>query len=700
MRSLQITYGTYPFHEEGVVHYGTSMQPEDTNSPSVLTETFKLKFRFFESSFADNEARWSKLKTALRNTPRGTLTIVDENGQTIEARTVKFTGMDGDPEWGQFRRELSLSFEASAGTGTVTGLSASYTPRGGIAIELPNVNQWAGQVKTDRYSTHAAIRREGVESISASGRWAPDSSLSDTARRDALLARKAMIEAAANCKDGTLIYGPFSRTMQIETLGADIGDGLGALTWSLSAFRRTFPDGEYAEADYTFEASEELEEGRKTSSLSGKIVADTEANARAEAERIRQMYSTGRIYLNGQTTKRVVDGEDGEDPCVELSFAYRFRETMDVVSYTLKVTTAADIRSGDETISYSGKVVAKTAAAALSKAREIGDQRQTVALLLMSKTEDVNSAKVEGSAEEFLSVDFSYTYLGKLTVKFAEVQVDEAYDFYGQRTVNVSGYATAVDRDTALTFARTFKILGLLQLGLRESEGKMVKETLGHFVRVDFGYNYGKAFDRVTIGYAHEVSHDYQERETSITFQGQAFGPDPAQCDALINSVVGINLGSAARKMMDSRTNDWRRDLTASNATLFLHRAFQVRFVTPLSAADASDIDIIDATYSIQVRWGVWKSVIDEIPFGVPFVQKGVARTCGSIQVTGNVTAVTESSARQWGRNKRALATGEFGEPEETTTFVYLPRNGTQVKHHVFSFSYSSMDPNKVWTFG
>jgi hypothetical protein len=117
--------------------------PEITSIPLKTTRTYKVKRRFFEGSFAYNVARLGKLKSIMAANPRAQLLTVDERGSVLVDADVKFAGMEVPEEWGQYRREVTVSFECFANLRT-GGLNASFTPDGALATPLPNVAHWEG----------------------------------------------------------------------------------------------------------------------------------------------------------------------------------------------------------------------------------------------------------------------------------------------------------------------------------------------------------------------------------------------------------------------------------------------------------------------------------------------------------------------------------------------------------------------------
>ncbi len=673
---LQISYGSYQFHATGVPHYGLSVQAEAQNTPLKSTLTYKVKHCFYEASFADNEARLAALKAAL--VPRAVLLIKDENGTELCNIECRVAGLDVPEDWGQYKREVTVSFEcfSNAITG---GMAAAFTPQGGSPISLPNVSAWSGGVKTDRYSEQAANRRMSTETVSASGRVLVDPAWSAAAKRDYLLAQKAVIEGIAQCPDGLLVFGSnFSKTMKVEEIRADLGDAQEELLWSFTANRMEFPDGNYAEADYEVDFGDARQQGERTVTVSGKVLAATLALAEAKADEIKGLFTSGRIFQTQNLRHREISGEDG-DKALELTFNYRFIEQLDVLSYELKIGTRTDHKSGDVLTVYSGKVHALNSATAIEKARALGLGKLP---FLTEMSEDVNSTGIDED-EFFAAVDFSYSYLGKSAVKFAEVAVETAAERFGVNGYSVSGSVTALDEAAARAFARSFKVTGRVVRSEKETVSSAWRENVGRLNRLDFAYVYETAPVAASISYGIDTDNDFKERETTVTIQGTAWGPNELACLAIIATVTVAPAGGRITRSRTGKAID-----TTTEGTLLKEISFSVSYAVALSVNDSADI--LDAEYAVETQYPVLKAQIDEIPYGAPFVQAAVTTTVGQIHVSGSVTAITQASAESWATGKKSLATGYLDVCNIHTTRKFRPFSGTVIKAYSVSFAFSS----------
>ena len=300
---LQISYGCYRFDAEGTPNYGVAFAPENLNIPLKTTLTYKVKQRFFEGSFADNEARLRKLKSVMAANPRAQLVIVDERGSTLVNADVKFAGLEVPEEWGQFRREVTVSFECFSNVRT-GGLNASFTPAGALAIALPNVSHWEGGMRVERYSEQRSNRKTVTETVSCSGKVLVDPTMTEEEKRDYLLEQKIAIEGLADVPEGVLTFGVWTKTMRCDSIRADLGDTQEELVWQGQFSRWEFPDGQYAEIDYEVDTSDNPLTGERMITVTGKVLADTEADAESAALGIKAQYGcASRILASAEHEK-------------------------------------------------------------------------------------------------------------------------------------------------------------------------------------------------------------------------------------------------------------------------------------------------------------------------------------------------------------------------------------------------------------
>lgn len=674
---LQIFYGTYAFHQTGVPSYGLQIQPESGQLPVRQNHTYRVRHKFLEESFADNEARLRELKIALETQPRAVLRILDERGTVLLSQEVRFGGLEVPEDWGQFQREVSLSFE-TYGKGVTAGPSATFAPTGGIAIVLPNIQRWEGSVRAERYSEQAPNRKSVTETVAGSGKVIADPALAAEERRDYLLAQKALIEGMIDWKDGVLTFGEFEETMKIEEARADLGDAQEELTWSFTATRWRFPEGVYAEADYEI-VHTQSRTGDPSMAVSGRVLADTLAHAEEEALAIKSRFSAGRTLETQEIRHREVSGGDGT-AALELNFSFRFLEAATVTSFDLRISTKTDHRSGDVTTSYSGKVRAATSAAAIAKARALGANKMP---FLLSATEDVSS-EGSGETETFGTVDFSYEYLGKSAVRFAEVRVERSAERFGTGAVSVSGYVTALTEATAMAYADGFKIAGMIIRSEKVTPATLSRDDApAHFSRLEFGYAYETAITGASISYGKDTETDWKARQRTITFQGSAFAATLLAANAMINAVAVVS----GVRVRSKRTENY--DAQGSLSVL-REVSFSEQFSTVIGVNEGSDV--IEAGYSIEINWPVWKAQIDLIPYAKPYVQERVHQSIGSITVSGSITTANSVTGETWMKAKKALATGYLDVCQERHEFVMNPLSSSSVAMNRWSFTYASND--------
>jgi hypothetical protein len=699
--ALQISYGPYKFHAEGIPNYGVALAPENTSIPLKTTQTYKVKQRFFEGSFADNEARLGTLKSIMAANPRAQLLIVDERGSVLVDANVKFAGLDVPDEWGQYRREVTVSFECFANLRT-GGLNASFTPDGALAIPLPNVAHWEGGMRVERYSEQRSNRKTVTETVSCGGKVLVDPTMSEEEKRDYLLAQKIAIEGLADVPEGVLCFGTWTKTVRCDSIRADLGDTQEELVWQAQFSRWEFPDGQYAEIDYEVDTSDDPLKGERSISVTGRVLADTEADAESAALGIKAQYgSAGRILVSQSMKSHDIAGGDGVTT-LELNFSFRFREPLDLISYELKVDTRTDRKSGNVTTVYSGTVHAGTAGTALQVARALGYAK---AAFMVSYTEDVetigeSTASQPGEGESqgdditvpaatiFTQCSFSYEYMAKIQgVKFAQISMEYMNDRFGVRTMVVSGYVTAQDWPTACAYARTFKLTGgVITRSEKEtkSQEKIVTDdgTGGDlFGRVDFSYSYAASSGQLAVSYGIDTENDYTKLEQTVVLQGACYGPTLAQCREMIATLKNTAAPGASVLLRDRENDQYEQ---TPEGSILKEVSFSMSWETNLSNPDA----VLEAEYCVETSYPVWKAQIDEIPYGTPYVQEAVCETIGTISVTGSVTAGSAKAANDWANDKRQFVQGYLDTCQMRCACIYPPLNPNPARYRTeFTFS-------------
>jgi hypothetical protein len=706
MGNLQISYGTYAFDQTGIPQYGVTLAPENTNVPLKSTLTYRIRHRFFETSFADNEARLAELKVYMANNPRATLTVLDENGGAIAQADVKFAGFEVGEEWGQYRREVTCRFECFSNL-LIGGQSATYTPTGSTAVILPSILHWEGGVRTERYTGQVNNRKVSTETITATGRVLVDPKMTQAQKRDYLLVQKDVIEGIANSPAGVLCFGASApRTMRVEDVKADIGDTQEELTWTATFSQWIFPTGTYAEMDYEVDFSDDWEKGIRTTTLSGKVLATTQEGGEAAALALMTSYATGRALISKNLKHRELNGADGDPDFGEVTFSFRFEESLGVISVELKISTKTDRRSGMITTTYSGHVHAADAATAIATARSVGYGKGTV---LMGFSEDIDTLTTgatsagdgvagTGGNTVFVGCVFSYEYQAKdATVVAAQVSIETSNERFGICTTTISGSVTAFTAAAAKSFATGLKMTGVIVRSEKETPSTTtIQADSGGvlFNKLDFSYSYAAIQGNVSATYGIDMDNDYQKREVTVTIAGTVFGPDLDTCRAMIATLAStpaVPTCPDGLVMTRSRESDAYETQGQDEGaqTLLKEMPFSQSFVGVMQDTSTNGL-ILEADFSVDTTYPVLKAQIDEIPFGKPYIQKDVTTTIGIITVVGNVCASSQSAADTWALDKKQYATGCLDAVQMRRQTQFAAMNGTTPTRYRTEFTFTA----------
>jgi len=684
MNSAKIWLGDYAMHEHGEPQYGwrTEFAADANGAPRTQRTTYSLDLHFFESSFADNEARIAILRTLL-NAGELVLRIVDEGGVELVREVVTIRDTDCPKEWRQYTSAVSLTLQGTS-IAVASAVSATYTPAGGLPIALPNVTDWKENIETERGSDERANRVQTTVNISASGFVLADKSLSLPARRASMLALQAQMRGV-HSKDGQLVFVGTDQTVKVRVLDADIADGSDRLEWSLQCFFRTYPQGDYCEARFSASSREDSQSGELVVSVRGDVRAANRDLATTKVAAIRQSYAqTGSFLRVNEVSDDLLSGGDG-DTWVQLSFSFEFRSSLDSLVWDLRVSTRSDARTSDDTITYEGSVRGKTASEALAQARSLGLGKQP---FQVSSSEQFATRGKEIETDQFIELSFSYEYIAKNEYLSAEITSRTSHNPFGEHRFIVSGNVTAATEALARAFANTLRPTGLIR---RENEDSTSARTIklsaeaAQFIRYDFSDTYYLTPATSSAEYTREEVSDYESLERTVTFSGTAYGPSESECLAFIN-VLTAKPSAGLRRRKSSRSPSYEAQSTSAH---LVSVSFQEEFSGTLTAVAGQQI--IQAAYSVRTVFSINRSVLTTIPFGTPYAQTQCGLTIGTRTVRGSVLAVTEGAGRTWARAKRSLISGGHEEPaEEESGFEFAPFESDTPKFCRFEFSYGA----------
>lgn len=682
VQSFTSTAGTYTFSSTGRPHYAQKSvfeAAERRGLPRRKIVRHTITQWFKEATWADNQARFAALKSAL-SVAEGTLLITDEAGNArVNNLRVRVLAHDLPEQWGEFMQEVKVEFEGVEEIG-LSGQGATFTPTGGSAIPLGDVRDWKVKVDTTRYSEYVPNRRESRLAVSARGSIRANPADTPSDRRLYLLGQAAALRAC-DAVDGVLAYtSAFSETVRVSEIHADLGDSTDELRWTLQAEMLKFPSGDYVEANWKVAAIEDTANSELITRVSGQIRAHDEASALAKRDALRASFEGSgslKLYKGGEWEQTKLDGSDGATDTHSWDFSISYREPLPgaVASYTLRVTSRIDETTGLVMTTYAGRVTAGSTSAAVAKARVLGQNQLPMKL---SEEEDVETISLAGSAEQHIQVTFAYSYESRGTERHAEVTSETEKQTFGANVQTVTGWAVAVDAATALTFARTFKVTGILVVSERESDAEDYHGTSGQlFKRITFAYSYRVAAAVGSLDYAVKTEDDFTTRETITTYSGTARAVDAATADALITSLVSGLTGRWVTNLRETHT-------LSGNTNLFDCRTFTIAKAGALS----NDEDILEAEVTITTVPSIAKAVITPIPYGTPYVQANVGQTSGTMVASGSVTAVNSATAITWARSWVLSGGYTTQQPQEAKAIKFRPRSGGSIACYRVSFNY------------
>jgi hypothetical protein len=677
--------GTYSFSDEGTPQWAqhSDYEAQGDGPPQIRKTTYTIVQNFNEQAYSDNEARIQRLRAAL-DAGEGKLIINDERGGPLVSAQVRVRTDDVPRAWRQYVAEVTIVLEARRVLESAGALPAVFTPTGGTQVILPNLSNFKVGIAVTRFSPQAANRDEATETITASGFLLVDSSLPQ-AERLAFLQTKLAEFRRCNSKDGVLQWGAEKHTVKVQSLDADLGDGRDRINWSLVAFRKSFPAGTYVQPEYTVSQKNDYEAGNLVISVRGRVKADTETDAKNAIAELKQSYAgEGRTLENDEVSDSRVGGIDGA-AWLEVSFGFDYREPIsEFTSYQLRVSTKEEAQSADKTITYEGRVTGTSASVALAMARSLGFNK----LPAMTSSNEVVSTKKNSLAESetFVEVSFSYDYVSKSALRFAEVNREVQTAPFGDPRETISGFVAAETLAAAQTMANGFKLSGRI---LRDSTMRTSERTIGEVkqaMRVDFSFTYYFTQVTVSIAYGVETTSDFTTLEKTLVTSGVARGPSEEACNSAIETLTK-STATGLKRVQKTRKADREKQ---TGDSVFISVSFTDRYIGP--ADDELGLDIVAASYSVRTQYSVNRASLTLIPFGLPFRQAGVGLTPGVQTITGTVTARKAETARAWGKSKQSLlhGGGDIDQIEDDFQPIFSPLSGDVVTKYTYNFTFAA----------
>ena len=313
------------------------IQREPAEAPQRERVTFRVRLDFFEASFAANFTQIETLRSALK-TSTAVLLWSDDAGKVYLNRPVTAAedgSADGLEQGGTNWQAVTFSFwyynhEVASDT-----LAATFRRTGGPVLPaLGAVEQWRETLTAVRFDDFRDARKRVAGTVTASGRYQADTTAPVATRRAALLALKDQLLAElALAAKGTLVYGTFTQVIRVESFTADVNQPKDYIAWSLSATFTRYPDElNFAVLDYELTPHVDVATGITTLALAGRIVAPTEAAARARLAVLQASVIPAGQYqaTDVRTTAKTVGSESGAGgdglTFIELTFALEYRD--------------------------------------------------------------------------------------------------------------------------------------------------------------------------------------------------------------------------------------------------------------------------------------------------------------------------------------------------------------------------------------
>ncbi len=641
---------------------------------------------------------------------------------------------------------LELTFNHEFRKWRATNGAATFLRTGGSSpVGLDNVRLWTLDYSRRDFNELRSQRQAAGGRIDASGTFKGDPSLSESARRTALIAQAVALEAEINHADGTLVYGAISKVVRVQNFRAEVNQAITGIDWSLTASYTNFPDeAGYATTEFSVTQRAGVEDGDAFLLFAGRILAPDETLARAKLtalratvlagysysieQQLRQESSAASVYANGDKTAGLSAHETVDGTTfTELTFSEEYRKrNASLVNWTLRTSAADDTASGLIATTYSGYVIASGSTvnnaytAALAQAQTLGAGKEsTVGGNAFLKRQQINWEKRQtqaSNAEEFVRLEFSYEYQSKIATgrAYLEVTSDSVVDPFGVNTESVSGFVVAVDFSTAqsIYLAQVRDAYNGLNIrGERTSQAKVMAQIPGgsfttQQIRLDFSFQIYtvKASGKISYRYGISITRDFLSLEKSTRVHGSVFAESKSAAETALDTLLaGLTPGSQLRS---ERNED--REYTSDSADVFVKLDFDEAYVAALTGVSGLlEMKLSEKVQYSGPRWVVQPTLEDGTGAGGYDVPQSVSKVSGNRRVEGYVSGADRTECEAWARLQRALLTGDADgghypqPPELDADFEFVPRidgiaagSSANVRLYRVSFAYAEILPN------
>lgn len=323
-----------------VLQQSTTREPAD--APQRERVTVKVRFDFFEQTYADNASLVEQVRSALK-TQQAVMLWQDDSGATYLERTVTAaedeTGEDAAARGGTYWQSLTFSFWYYNHDLVTNCLNATVTAGDNEPLDLGAVEKWEERLNVQRFDEMRDVRRMVEGGVSAAGRWQGDTTQPIAQRRQALLTQKdAMIAALIKGASLQLSFGSFVQTVRVVDFKVDVNQPNNFIGWTLNVRFTRYPDEtNYAICEFRLSNRENKSEGIAYLTFSGRVVAPTESAAQDKLTLLKgTLVPEDYILLNEDVDVRSAesDSDDAGDGTtfLELTFTLEYRDASTITT--------------------------------------------------------------------------------------------------------------------------------------------------------------------------------------------------------------------------------------------------------------------------------------------------------------------------------------------------------------------------------
>ncbi len=708
-----ITFSGSSLSAIGATRYTSNRRydPAPPEIPERIIETHTLVVKLLDGS-ADGINHKLNLLRSIFAKQSGLLEVGNQDGHAINKHCRILSDDIGDVIT-RGKTEVTITLESDAAITHEEGKSllASIKPDGHAKINLSNVRDLAESTRCEHPAENTGARTRSINAISFTARvFSPAYDLTAAQKLTAINERKAYLENI-NSKGGQLEIHGESRRIIIDQLDFKAEASGRWLEVSFSGHRVTYPDDSSATAVYRASTSQDCTTGKINLTISGEITAATKEAADARIDSIIASWEEkGYSTVSKSPDNQYVEGADApESEWLTSSFSVSMeRQAPGFIGFELTVTTSTRPQDGRRTISYRGTVHAETSAQAIEKARELGKNKHAFPSI---EEESIETATDCSGVAKFQQCTFSYEYDTNdesSTITSANIKLTTDRPTFGDWTAQASGTINAATAAAAINFARSLIPTGCLIREDNISESRKIQRgasglgaETSEFVSIDFSFTTLIPHENTAAQYTVSFVPDYEKFTGTTTYSGSIWAPTEAAARAAIRqlgtssviSLYGSRSGGDPIPISEQSTVAREIIVSEGSSACFTRLDFTVSYEADLSGTPG--YDIIDAEWTLERIPQIARAVIDEIPYGSPYAQLGVATTVGRLVATGSITARQLQTARQWAHSREQYAASFNGysgiqtePPRESSTQSYSKRKATNTRTFRFDFSY------------